>query len=94
MICPICGKSYETGRQLHGHLMRSHETEYKEAGYNKENLKPGSGGSKRNNTKPAGFRMLKMADPEEAQAYKAGYRFIDNEELVYSYEEAKGEGWI
>lgn len=95
MICPICGKDYADGRRLHGHLMRSHEKEYRAAGFDKTKLK-----AKKNtenlpkNKRPIGFRLLKLSDKDEIEAYNSGYAFIDSEDNVYTHEEATEEEWI
>ena len=43
---------------------------------------------------PEGFRLLNLNNKEEYGAYHAGYRYIDNDEMCYTHEEAKSEGWI
>lgn len=43
---------------------------------------------------PAGFRLLDRNDPDEAAAYKEGYRYIDDDEICYDATEAKESGWI
>ena len=94
-ICPLCTKEYETGRQLHGHLMRSHQEEYRAVDFKltdlkQANHKPGKVTSK----KPKGFRLLNITDQDENFAYKEGYRYIDADDEVYTNDEAKEEGWI
>lgn len=90
--CPICNKEYQDGRSLHGHLMRIHEEEYRAAAFDKKKLKPAAAPAAAE--KPAGFRLLNKYDPDELEAYKAGYRFIDGDDNIYTAEEVKEESWI
>ena len=89
--CPICDKEYENGRQLHGHMLKSHREEYRKAGHRVANMTGGGGDDAVH--RPAGFRLLDKSDPMEQKAYSEGYRFADNE-YFYTAEEAKGKGWI
>lgn len=96
VLCPICGKENKDGRQLHGHLMRSHQEEYRAADFDKSKLKPGKNQKEKPEEKkrPAGFRLLKLSDPDENAAYQAGYAYIDDEDNIYEHDEAKKEGWV
>jgi hypothetical protein len=94
-VCPICTKEYENGRQLHGHLMRLHQDEYRAVDFKLADLKQSNHKpAKKVVQKPKGFRLLNVTDQDEIFAYKEGYRFIDADDEVYTIEEAKGEGWI
>lgn len=99
--CNVCGKEFENARAFHGHLIRWHAEEYKESEnddhsfYVKEiEMAEKKKAAKQDPDKPKGFRLLKRADADENEAYKAGYRYIDDEENCYTHEEAKEEGWI
>lgn len=99
MICKICGAEKDTRRQMHGHLMRMHQDEYRQSGFVIERMVTGAAApaQKRDYKKaalPSGFRALSSSDPEEAYAIDQGYDFIDAEEMIYTAEEAKVEGWI
>lgn len=103
--CTICGTEKETPRQMHGHLIRWHYDEYKEADFNMKNgltegapdimsKRPEKKKNEKKNEAPAGFRLLNKMDRSEREAYNIGYRYIDAEEMCYTREEAKEEGWI
>lgn len=96
VFCPICNKEYQDGRRLHGHLMRTHQEEYRAADFDKSKLKPGKKQKDKpaEKKRPAGFRLLRLSDPDENEAYQAGYAYIDDEDNVYEHDEAKGEGWV
>ncbi len=87
--CPICGKEYENGRQLHGHMLKAHQAEYKEAGNKVSNMIE----SKKKIDRPSGFRLLNKSVESEAEAYSEGYRYIDHE-YYYTHDEAIEMGWI
>jgi hypothetical protein len=101
IVCNICKKEYETARQFHGHLLKTHFDDYKKSGnfdkqfYESEEVKMAE--KKKKDLPPdvpEGFRLLKKTDPDEKAAFEAGYRYIDAEENVYKHFEAKEEGWI
>lgn len=104
--CKLCGYEAADGRTMHGHFMKCHEKEYRENDLNMELLTDGYKRNKSNTTKrdkkaaavgsdrPDGFRLLNLKDSQEAAAYKEGYRYIDNNQLVYATDEAKEKGWI
>jgi len=106
MICKLCGKEFESGRAFHGHLIRWHPAEYKESGNDDKSFYAGAPPARRSAPKagkkkekpagelPAGIRLLNRRIPEENEAYKAGYRYIDDEETVYTHEELHDEGVI
>ena len=99
--CNICGAEKETPRQMHGHLVRWHYDEYKKVNFNMRDGGITSGApelaqkkKKKYGEAPEGFRLLNLNNKEEYGAYHAGYRYIDNDEMCYTHEEAKSEGWI
>lgn len=101
MICNICGKELDTRRRMHGHMMHAHYKEYKEAGFDMDNLTTGAplrahvAQSFKLYPRPEGFRRLRSyTSIAEARAIEAGYTFCDDEENLYTEEEARGRGWI
>jgi hypothetical protein len=45
--------------------------------------------------RPKRLRLLNKLNPEELEAYQAGYRYFDPEsELAFTTEECQEEGWI
>lgn len=84
--CPICEKEYINGRQLHGHMLKAHQEEYKKHGNKVANFHKGK-------DRPAGFRLLNKANVDEANAYNDGFRYTDGE-YVYTSDEVKEKGWI
>lgn len=100
--CNICGIEKETPRQMHGHLIRWHYDEYKQANFNMRNITTGAPEAKKEKPKklnknteaPEGFRLLNRYNRDEAEAYNAGYRYIDDYDMCYTAEEAREEGWI
>ena len=88
--CNLCGKIKNTKREMHGHLIRVHEEEYRKCNLKMEYLTeyiidPESG-------KPSGLRFLNLSDREEKAMYDEGYSFIDDDDMCYTSEEAKG--WL
>ena len=79
--CLICGKEFQSARQMHGHLIRSHADEYEANDYDMEKLTEGY------TRKPPRFatriRFLDLSNAAEREAYNAGYRYIDGEENLY-----------
>lgn len=109
ITCNLCGTEKKTRREMHGHLMKMHYQEYKEVGFKQSELTLGQpeGGNatekkevflakkeKKTVERPAGFRLLNRNDPNEAFAYSRGYRYIDGDDLCYTVDEAKEEGFI
>lgn len=106
--CNICGAEKATRREMNGHLLRCHYDEYKAAGCRQSAFTTGDpeegGGSPQRkrraartqpaSTAPAGFRLLNKNDEAEAEAYTAGYRYIDDDQMCYDAAEAREKGWI
>lgn len=83
--CNLCGKEFSDARKMHGHLIRSHNEEYKAAGYDMERL---TEGYKRRPPKfSSSLRLLNLNDPAEAAAYDDGYRYIDGAGELYKEKE-------
>lgn len=94
---------------MNGHLLRCHYNEYKSVGFRQSEITTGQPEdvsivrktvqktekpSKKTVDIPAGFRLLNRNDRIEAEAYNVGYRYIDNDEMCYTADEAKESGWI
>ena len=103
ITCNLCGKQKKTRREMHGHLVRVHYEEYKDVGFKQSELTLGQPEKKevfvleeekKIVERPAGFRLLNRNDPDEAFAYSQGYRYIDGDELCYTVDDAKKEGFI
>lgn len=105
MKCRICGKEFEKRNQIHCHMIRKHEAEYKAAQLNLDRLveditprkeeQPDVKKRRKANLliKPAGFRLLRKSDPTEANAIEHGFTYTDGDN-VYTVDDAKAEGWI
>lgn len=103
ITCNLCGAEKKTRREMHGHFMKSHYDEYKAVGCKQSELTTGDPeganiAEKKEEKKiverPAGFRLLNRNDPDEAFAYSQGYRYIDGDDLCYTVDDAKKEGFI
>jgi len=102
MKCRICGCEKETRRQMHGHLMHTHYNDYKIADFVLDRLvdgailaeRPKKEKEKKAFLRPNGFRLLRRSNPAEENAINQGYDFIDDEEFLYTEQEARVEGWI
>lgn len=107
--CNICGIEKSTRREMNGHLLRCHYDEYKSVGFRQSEFTTGqpediAAGrktvpktekpSKKTVDIPAGFRLLNRNDRIEAEAYNVGYRYIDDDEMCYTADEAKESRWI
>ena len=106
--CNICGIEKETRREMNGHLLRRHYDEYKAGGCDQSKITTGepeaqaktqrkqksAAKTQQKQSAPAGFRILNRNDEAEAEAYKMGYRYIDDNEMCYDAEEAREKGWI
>ena len=94
---------------MNGHLLRCHYNEYKLVGFRQSEITTGQPEdvsivrktvqktekpSKKTVDIPAGFRLLNRNNRIEAEAYNVGYRYIDNDEMCYTADEAKESGWI
>lgn len=105
MLCKLCGCEKSSRRAMNMHLLRQHPDDYKRADFILERLvtdpvpkikEPSYKvkEAKKKYPRPAGFRLLNEADHEEAAAIKAGFSFIDDEENIYTEEEARVEEWV
>ena len=107
--CNICGIEKSTRREMNGHLLRCHYNEYKSVGCQQSEITTGQPEdvsivrktvqktekpSKKTVDIPAGFRLLNRNDRAEAEAYNVGYRYIDDDEMCYTVDEAKEGGWM
>lgn len=107
--CNICGMEKATRREMNGHLLHSHYNEYKLVDCKQSEIttgEPENAAAVRKTVRkteksykkavdiPAGFRLLNRNDRAEAEAYNVGYRYIDNDEMCYTADEAKESGWI
>lgn len=104
ITCNLCGAEKKTRREMHGHLMKMHYQEYKSVGCKQSKLTTGEpeGANttekkkeeKKTVERPAGFRLLNRNDPDEDFAYSQGFRYIDGDDLCYTVDDAKKEGFI
>ena len=101
MKCRICGAEKATRRSMHGHCMTCHYEDYKRLDFMleriAEDVPPLVKDVKKEIKKlprPDGFRLLRRSNEEEAVAIDQGFDFIDNENYVYTAQEARAEGWI
>ena len=103
------GDGLKDQQAAHCHLLRVHYKEYQKKGFSRAAFTESSGEiykkeeqprrrrEKREpagSPRPAGFRPLNRAVPEEAAAYEEGFRYVDAEENVYDRNEARERGWI
>lgn len=93
VICPLCKKEFNNNRQLHGHLMKAHTEEYRAVGFQKEKLVAVEKCQDKKKKKPEGFRVLNTRDADEKFAFENGSDFIDAQDILYTFEEAKEFGW-
>ena len=110
MKCRICGKEFpdDTRRPFHAHCMRQHPEEYANKTIEDmtddpvppraHEVRDRSGRKPKKKTekvyRPAGFRLLNPHKEDEIEAINAGYAYIDNDEGIYTSEEAEGIGWV
>lgn len=93
--CPLCEKSYENGRQLHGHMLKAHQKEYKEK-YSNRVANIGSVAplvSPPSPKAPVDLKLLDLRRDHERAAYDAGFSYKDAE-FFYTAEEVKEKGWV
>lgn len=89
--CPVCNREYEGNRQLHGHMLKAHQEEYKKYGNRVANMIEGK--KPIESDRPEGFRLLNKSVDFEAVAYKEGYRYRCKD-YFYTSDEVKEKGWI
>ena len=106
MKCRICGKEFDKRNQMHCHMIRKHEAEYKAAQLNLDRLveditprkeeQPDVKQRRKANLlpKPQGLRLLRNTDSQEAYAITQGFTYIDKEQNIYTIDDVKAEGWI
>lgn len=100
------GNALKDQQGAHMHLLKMHYDDYRAVRFSRAALTKSSGAvyrgkdqgkkdqGKREVRRPAGFRPLNERIPEEAAAYKEGFRYIDDDENVYDRNEAREKGWI
>ena len=103
MKCKLCGAEKETRRQMHGHLMRCHYEDYARGDFLLDRFVdkavPLAREYRKNedikrHERPAGFRFLCRSDETEALAIDRGFDFIDDDQNIYTEQEARAEKWI
>lgn len=103
MKCKLCGAEKETRRQMHGHLIRCHYDDYKRGDFLLDRFVDNAVPLARKYRKtedikrkerPKGFRLLRRSSEAEAAAIEAGFEFIDDDENIYTENEARIEQWI
>lgn len=92
--CKLCGKEKHSKREMHGHFMYAHRSTYAEHDYKMVDLIEEDSYAEPPKEKPLGFRYLSKADDLESMAIGQGYLFIDEDQNIYTEEEAKAKGWI
>jgi len=110
MKCKLCRKEFpdDNRRAFHAHCVRMHPKEYK--GKTIEEMtddhvpprahdvrdRSGRHPKKKDPSpkQPEGFRLLNRHDEAERIAKDAGYSFVDDDENIYTSEEAEENGWI
>lgn len=102
--CDLCGKTFDSRRAMHGHLLHAHYDEYKAVGCRQAELSTvdeqrliryeRSMGLHSSSDRPKGFRLLNKRNRDEWTAYQEGYRYIDDDLIVYDAAEAAAEGWV
>lgn len=91
--CPLCDKEYDNGRQLHAHMLKMHQAEYKKAGNRVANMVVSDDDAKHKELRPIGFRPLNKGKELELMAYNQGYRYICDDD-VFTSAECREKGWI
>jgi len=92
--CPLCEKEFLKTKALHGHMLKSHLTEYRTNGCKLSSY--GIFHAKHHfeiSGAPDGFRPLDLSNQLEKAAYERGYRFLYNGDC-YTIDEVKSRGWI
>ena len=99
--CVLCGYEADNRRQMHGHMMRNHYQDYKDADFDMDNITEGAplrahvAQALKDYPRPAGFRRLRSyTSTAEARAILAGYMFVDDQDNLYTEAEARGKSWI
>lgn len=99
--CKLCGQEGETRRQMHGHMMRVHYADYKDHGFDMDDLTEGAplrahvAQALRDYPRPSGFRrLLSYKSVPEARAVEAGFAFVDGDDNLYTEAEARVKNWI
>lgn len=93
ITCNICGREFKNKRAAHAHLLTVHGDEYRRAGMQQDEFVTSSGDQETKKDRPDGFRHLNPKNAAERRALEF-YDYIDNEENLYTTEEAKEKRWI
>ena len=92
--CPICGKTFNDGRALHAHMLKSHLAEYRAADCSLEKMGVPENERVFGRFKAGDGKRHKPVRPSDLPEKPAGFRLLDPADAAESAARARGYTFV